>query len=145
VYSFADRVVQDLRKTHKLSQKVSDGKRPQSIIYVHCRLCIQLVKGYNYCIVPYLCSKQMAVLTILRTAKKLGLLYLFFLHALEVSIFVFPNILSEKIQSDREKWSFFCRGCEFTTPGGGLDGRKGKWLLIYNLSWKIGGWGGRKG
>jgi hypothetical protein len=33
-------VAQDLRKTQKLPQKVSEGKRSLSIIYVHCRLCI---------------------------------------------------------------------------------------------------------
>jgi hypothetical protein len=33
-------MVQDQRKTQKLPQKVSDGKRSQSIIHVHCRLCI---------------------------------------------------------------------------------------------------------
>jgi hypothetical protein len=75
VYVFADFGVQDLRKTQKLSQKVSDGKNITVNYSVHCRLCIQLVKGYYYCIVPYLSSKQMAVLPILQTAKKLGLTY----------------------------------------------------------------------
>jgi hypothetical protein len=34
--------------------------------------------------------------------------------------------------------------CSFTTSRGGFeggDGRRGKWLLIYNLLWRIGGWG----
>jgi hypothetical protein len=33
-------VALDLRKTQKLPQIVSDGKRSLSIIDVHCRLCI---------------------------------------------------------------------------------------------------------
>jgi hypothetical protein len=33
-------VAQDLRKTQKLPQKVSDGENLLSIIHVHCHLCI---------------------------------------------------------------------------------------------------------
>jgi hypothetical protein len=38
----------DLRKTQKLPQIVSDGKRSLSIIHVHCRLCIKLVNVEPY-------------------------------------------------------------------------------------------------
>ncbi len=49
MYSFVDGgVALDLRKTQKLPQIVSDGKRSLSIIHVHCRLCIQLVNVEPY-------------------------------------------------------------------------------------------------